>query len=297
MGEAAGATGSPPEGTSERPSGAGSEGSGTRSQRAGASSEGSGARSQRAGASSEGSEASSQRAGASSEGSEASSQRAGAGSEGSGARSQRAGASSEGARSRSRRSRQAQRRTDTKDPRRSRERALKILFQADVRGVEPVTTLQRLTDDPAARAMLDDADDLTSEQELLAQAEDDAAAGTTDRAAVRAASIDGFTRTLVLGVADHRQEVDELIARFARRWQIHRMPVVDRKVLRLATYELLHEDTSPAVVINEAVNLAKSLSTDDSGRYVNGVLESIRKHLAARSGGEEAPGPGEDADS
>jgi transcription antitermination protein NusB len=227
--------------------------------------------------------------GVGSEGPGTRSERVGA-SEGSEASSQRAGVSSGGGRSR-RRSRQGQRRTDTKDPRRSRERALKILFQADVRGVEPVTTLQRLTEDPAARAMLDDADDLTSEQELLAQVEDDVAAGTTDRAAVRAPSIDGFTRTLVLGVADHRQEVDELIARFARRWQIHRMPVVDRNVLRLATYELLHEDTSPAVVINEAVNLAKALSTDDSGRYVNGVLESIRRHLAARSGGEEAAGP------
>jgi transcription antitermination protein NusB len=181
----------------------------------------------------------------------------------------------------SRRKRPVVRRTDTQDPRRSRERALKVLFQADVRGVDPITTLKRLIDDPAARAMLDDADDLSAEQELLAQAEHDAATGSTDQPAVRAAGIDGFTRTLVLGVGDHRQEIDELIARYARRWQIHRMPVVDRTVLRLATYELLHEETSPAVVINEAVNLAKALSTDDSGRYVNGVLESIRKHIAA----------------
>jgi hypothetical protein len=74
----------------------------------------------------------------------------------------------------------AGRRTDTRDPRRARERALKILFQADVRGVNPVVTLQRLADDPAARAMLDDADDLTEEQELLAQAASDAEAGTTE---------------------------------------------------------------------------------------------------------------------
>ena len=58
------------------------------------------------------------------------------------------------------------------------------------------------------------------------------------------------------------------------------MPVVDRTVLRMATYELLFEQTSPAVVINEAVELAKALSTDDSGRYVNGVLESVRKEIA-----------------
>jgi transcription antitermination protein NusB len=60
------------------------------------------------------------------------------------------------------------------------------------------------------------------------------------------------------------------------------MPVVDRTVLRLATYELLYEATSAAVVINEALELAKSLSTEASGRYVNGVLEAIRKDLASR---------------
>lgn len=164
------------------------------------------------------------------------------------------------------RGRPAARRTDTKDPRRSRGRALKILFQADIRAVPPGETLQRLIDEPDARAMLDDADHLT---------------GGADEA------IDGFTRALVLGVAEHRERIDALIARYARRWQISRMPVVDRTVLRLATYELLHEPTPPAVVIHEAVELAKALSTDDSGRYVNGVLESIRKDVAAS--GERRP--------
>lgn len=145
------------------------------------------------------------------------------------------------------------RRTDTKDPRRSRERALKILFQADVRGATPGDTLQLLVDDDRARVMLDDGDD----------------------------EVDGFTRALVGGVGEHLEEIDGLIARYARRWQISRMPVVDRTVLRLATYELLYEVTPAAVAIDEAVELAKSLSTDDSGRYVNGVLESIRKDVTA----------------
>jgi transcription antitermination factor NusB len=189
------------------------------------------------------------------------------------------------------------RRTDTTDPRRARERALKILFQADVRGVTPDTTLRRLTDDPAARAMLDEVEDLTAEGELLpARGTGDEAVGSAVRRSGgarggggrQAAGIDGFTRSLVLGVADHQQQIDALITRFARRWQIHRMPVLDRNVLRLGTYELLYEATSPAVVINEAVNLAKALSTDDSGRYVNGVLEAIRKHLA-----EDPPAPPE----
>jgi transcription antitermination protein NusB len=182
------------------------------------------------------------------------------------------------------RSRSGQRRTDTGDPRRARERALRMLFQADVRGVEPDVVLRALTDDEAARSLLDDLDELQADvaSELSqAQARDDAAAGTTDRPLRASPRIDGFTRSLVLGVADHRDEVDALIARYARKWSIPRMPVVDRSVLRLAAYELLYESTPPAVVIDEAVTLAKTLSTDDSGGYVNGVLESVRKDIAA----------------
>jgi transcription antitermination protein NusB len=173
-------------------------------------------------------------------------------------------------------------RHDTKDPRRARSRALKILFQADVRGESPETALKRLVDDPQGRAMLDDLDDLSDAEAVAQQAEADAAADTTDRPAVAAPGLDGFTRQLVLGVSDHRDEVDALIGRFARRWSVGRMPVVDRNVLRLATYEMLHEHTSPAVVINEALELAKALSTDASSRYVNGVLESVRKSIEER---------------
>ena len=101
--------------------------------------------------------------------------------------------------------------------------------------------------------------------------------------------VDGFTRTLVAGVEAHRDALDALIQRFARHWAISRMPVVDRTVLRLAAYELVHEDTAPAVVINEAVELVKELSTQDSGRFVNGVLESIRRELAGQQAGGAAP--------
>jgi transcription antitermination factor NusB len=173
-------------------------------------------------------------------------------------------------------------RHDTRDPRRARSRALKILFQADVRGESPEAALQRLVDDPQGRAMLDDLDDLSDAEVVTRQAEADAEADTTDLPAVAAPALDGFTRQLVLGVSDHRDEVDELIGRFARKWSVGRMPVVDRNVLRLATYEMLHEHTSPAVVINEALELAKALSTEASSRYVNGVLESVRKSIEER---------------
>lgn len=187
--------------------------------------------------------------------------------------------------------RPSKRRTDTRDPRRSRERALKILFQADLRGDDAVHTLDEVAGDPYARAMLDDLDDLHDEIDAVADVESqarlDAESGTTlETPARNVAPIDAFTRRLVEGVSAHRAEIDQTIERFARRWAIHRMPVVDRTVLRLATFELLHEDTSPAVVINEAVDLAKALSTDDSGRYVNGVLESVRRLAAGELAGE-----------
>lgn len=82
-----------------------------------------------------------------------------------------------------------------------------------------------------------------------------------------------YTTVLVEGVEAHSAEIDELIDRFADRWAIARMPVVDKNLLRLGIFELLWvSDVPTAVVINEAVEMAKSFSTDDSGRFVNGIL-------------------------
>lgn len=148
-------------------------------------------------------------------------------------------------------------RRGTSDPRRSRLHALKVLFQADLRGQDPRDALTAISDDERAVALLDDADD------------GEAADGPV---------IDDYAAGLVRGVAKHRDDLDGIIERFARRWTIGRMPVVDRNVLRLGAYELLHEtDLPPAVVIDEAVELAKELSTDNSARFVNGVLESVRQ--------------------
>lgn len=148
-------------------------------------------------------------------------------------------------------------RRGTSDPRRSRLLALKVLFQADLRGQDPGNALAAIIGDDRAVALLADADD------------GEAADGPV---------IDAYAAGLVRGVAEHRADLDVIIERFARRWTIGRMPVVDRNVLRLGAYELLHEtDLPPAVVIDEAVGLAKTLSTDNSARFVNGVLESIRQ--------------------
>jgi transcription antitermination factor NusB len=190
------------------------------------------------------------------------------------------GAPDEGAPSR--RKPRGRRRADTRDPRRSRERALKILFQADVRGEPADALLARIVDDPRAWVLLDELDPEAAGEALPDEtAEDDGLDEVLAAKRRKHLELDGFTRSLVQGVADHQGELDELVQRFARRWTVARMPAIDRNLLRLGTYELAHEVTSPAVVINEVIELAKRLSTEDSGRYVNGVLEAIRRHLAA----------------
>lgn len=147
--------------------------------------------------------------------------------------------------------------------------------------------LADIVDDPRAWAMLDDLDpdeaaDLGPAVEAAdATADPEPHAVAQEARRRKALELDGFTRSLVQGVADHKDELDELIQVYARRWTVARMPAIDRNLLRLGTYELSHEITSPAVVINEVIELAKRLSTEDSGRYVNGVLEAVRKHLAA----------------
>jgi len=95
-----------------------------------------------------------------------------------------------------------------------------------------------------------------------------------------AATLDRFAVTLLHGLGATMPEVDERIARFARGWRLERMPAIDRNVLRLAVHELLTEPTPIAVVMDEAVRLASELSTDDSGRYVNGVLAAIVRDIA-----------------
>jgi transcription antitermination protein NusB len=81
---------------------------------------------------------------------------------------------------------------------------------------------------------------------------------------------------LVEGVAENSARIDELIERHARGWSLERLPDVDRAILRMAIYELLWVDDVPdAVVLDEAVSLAKTLSTDDSPAYVNGVLGAV----------------------
>jgi transcription antitermination protein NusB len=131
-------------------------------------------------------------------------------------------------------------RTDREDRRsESRERALTLLYEAEAKTQTGEATLEAL---PVA------ADDMATK--------------------------------LVQGVDSHRVEIDELIRKYSRTWTLERMPVIDRSVLRIAIFELLASpDVPTAVVLDEAVELAKSYGTDDSGKFVNGMLSSIALHL------------------
>jgi transcription antitermination protein NusB len=95
---------------------------------------------------------------------------------------------------------------------------------------------------------------------------------------------DTYAVDLVRGVEEHQLELDELLREYSEHWAVERMPAVDRAVLRLGCYELAHEPEVPtAVVISEAVDLAKQYSTKDSGRFVNGLLAKIAEQVRAPS--------------
>lgn len=91
-----------------------------------------------------------------------------------------------------------------------------------------------------------------------------------------------YTVELIDGVTAERVRIDEVIEERAERWTIDRMPVVDRNVLRIAVYELLRTDLPTAVVIDQAVDLVKMLSTEESGRFVHGMLARIARDVRAQ---------------
>jgi N utilization substance protein B len=95
-----------------------------------------------------------------------------------------------------------------------------------------------------------------------------------------------FAAEVVAGVSQHQDQIDALIIRFARGWTLARMPALDRSLLRMGVFELAHRPEIPVgAVITEAVELAKRFSTDDSGRFVNGVLGQIAAELRPAAGG------------
>ena len=87
-----------------------------------------------------------------------------------------------------------------------------------------------------------------------------------------------FALELVEGTTAHLEAIDTVLQNTSKNWQLHRMPVVDLSILRCATYEILYvDDIDPATSINEAIEIAKSYSTPDSPKFINGILDNIRK--------------------
>ena len=100
-----------------------------------------------------------------------------------------------------------------------------------------------------------------------------------------------YARTLLEGSLANQAPIDALIEEQAENWRLERMPVVDRNVLRLAVYELRHQPDVPAVVvIDEAIELAKKFGSEQSGRFVNGILDGLRATLGRDGGGRPAVG-------
>ncbi len=103
-----------------------------------------------------------------------------------------------------------------------------------------------------------------------------------DQAPEAPEAVRAFARTLQEGVVATHEELDTIIGRHIDNWRIERLAVLDRLILRLATWELRYQpETPPAVIVNEAVELARTFSADESTKFVNGVLDGIRKSLSA----------------
>jgi N utilization substance protein B len=133
----------------------------------------------------------------------------------------------------------------------ARKAALDLLYEADIRGTSAVETLN-------LRDIVEEGPD--------------------------ARPIREYTRELVNGVGDNFRKIDELITTYAQGWDMDRLPAVDRNILRIGIYEILWSQTTPdGVAIDEALTLAKELSTDESAGYIHGVLgriSSIKESLA-----------------
>jgi len=94
---------------------------------------------------------------------------------------------------------------------------------------------------------------------------------------------DEFLRRLVLGVLEHCRELDRLIEQYLENWRLDRINVIDRNILRMALFELLYcEDIPPKVTINEAIDLGKRYGSEDSGSFINGILDRIQNEVVKK---------------
>ncbi|MEY2467218.1 MAG: transcription antitermination protein NusB [Verrucomicrobiota bacterium] len=154
--------------------------------------------------------------------------------------------------------------------REARERAVQFLFQHDLNPPEKLEeALEQFWHSQAAAAIAEEKGVANWGEPV------ELPPPTTDEAALRL-----FAEPLIRGTLEFRNEADEVIKKHAKNWDLHRIAAVDRNILRLAIYEMLHrEDIPPIVSINEAVDIAKKFSTQDSGKFVNGILDKVKCEL------------------
>lgn len=114
--------------------------------------------------------------------------------------------------------------------------------------------------------------------EMTSRTPDNALASFWEQEAEHSDEVRDFASKIVLGIYDHLIEIDEKLGEYATNWQLNRMAVIDRNVLRLGLYELkFNSDIPPKVAINEAVELAKTYGDHDSSKFVNGILDKVHK--------------------
>ena len=154
--------------------------------------------------------------------------------------------------------------------REARERAVQFLFQHDLNASENLDeALDQFWDSQRPAAIAGEKGPAHWGQPVTLPPP------STEEAEVRL-----FADPLIRGTLEHRAEIDELIKSHAKNWELHRIAAVDRNILRLALYEMLHrQDIPPVVSINEAVDIAKKFSTEDSGKFVNGILDKVKGEL------------------
>jgi len=139
-------------------------------------------------------------------------------------------------------------RYDSIPRRKSREFALQVLYQLDITKQDVIKTLAQFQDHFSGNEERDD-----------------------------------FMERLVLGVLEHCQEIDRLIEKYSENWRLVRMNIVDRTILRMAIFELLYcEEIPPKVTLNEAIELGKRYGSEDSGSFINGILDRIQNEAVRK---------------
>jgi N utilization substance protein B len=145
---------------------------------------------------------------------------------------------------------------------RSRQRALQVLYQWDMTK-RPV--------DEAIRAFYDTLDADKMAEEPMEEKDDEEEAPALGR--------DEFMEELARGASEMTPDIDQRIAAKSAHWKLERMPIVDRNILRLGIYEMSRRDTPAAVVIDEALELARQFSGEESVAFINGILDAVHKEI------------------